>query len=363
MNIELELSRRLSEWLSSRRKVMDWVARHEDSNPDAEVAQYVELRDHSYDCEWNLLSLGARKELWEKLLENESDMDREEAMDLREMVPDLELVSGKQRAVEDGLYVSSWLFIPYAAWVGLPRASVWAHPEDHARPMLDRVMGMFRDAAQTIIPQSISEEQQGSGKSFKATFQFVPGMDADRLRDFMLPPGSVEDWPEQDKDALDFRPDPTSPTRAGCVGVYLAAESYRTLALVRDIVRDMAMVIAKENQGPHLKVGPLLSRQSAISTAELMRWELWAERIAGLPLDEAANRRHITFTVERKNGKPCRLLAHVADLGGEDVWASEAFVCRVEDHDMIHHALHPFIECSRTDTTWSMQQIDLPAET
>lgn len=363
MNIETELSRLLNEWLSSRRKVMDWVSRHEDFATDVEVAQYSELRNRCYDCEWDLLRLGARKEVWERLLESESDVDRDEALDLRAGVADLEIVSGHQQAVKDGMSVSAWWFIPYAVWVGLPRSSVWGHPSDHAKPMLDRVMGMFRDAAQTIIPERISEEQQGMGHTLKATFQFVPGMDADQLRDFMLPPGSLEDWPAQDRNRLEFTPDPTSPMRAGCVGVYLAADSYRTLALVRDIVRDMALTVAKQSHDPHLKLGPLMPRNIAVAEAELLRWELWADQAVSSSLSEPATSRHVSFTVERSNGAPARLLAHVADLNGSDVCESEAFACRVSTDEMLHHALNPFIESSRKDMTWSVGQVHLSGET
>ena len=362
MNIELELSRRLNEWFSSRRKMMDWVARHDDSNPDVEVAQYSELRDRCYDCEWELLSLGARQEVWEKLLENESDIDRDEAMDLRTAMPDLDIVSGRQRAFKDGLTVSTWWFIPYAVWVGLPRNSAWGHPVDHAKPMLDRVTGLFRDAAQTVIPERISEEQQASGNTLKATFQFVPGINADKLREFMLPPGALEDWPVQDRNALEFIPDMTSPMRAGCVGVYLAANNYRSLALVRDMVRDMAMIVAQENHDPHLKLGPLMPRRMAVGEAELLRWELWTEQLMAAPLVAEAKHRHVSFTVERERGEPVRLLVHAADMDGQDVHASQRFECRVNSNEMLHHALNPFIESSRTDMDWSVRQLEMTSK-
>lgn len=358
MNIENELTKRLNEWFSSRRQMMDWMARHDDGDSAVETEQFTDLRDRCYDCEWSLLSLGARMEVWDRVLEGESNEDREEAMELRSMVSELEIFSKDQAAKRMGTTLASWWFIPYAVWVGFPRRSPWSHPKDHAKPMLERVGRMFQEATKTYIPAQISEEMQAIGTVMPiSTFHFYPGMDADKLRNFMLPPGPVDEWPESEKGKLDFTSSPDSPLRAGCVGIYLAAANYKTLALIRDMVRRMLEVVVEENDEPHLCIGPLLPRKVALQEADIMRWGLWAEQMLGSPLQKDALSRHVSLVVRREGDSVKSIHATMADLDGNRVVRTEEFECLLESDQMLMRALSPFALHVSPTVSWSVQNL------
>ena len=105
-----------------------------------------------------------------------------------------------------------------------------------------------------------------------------------------------------------------------------------------------------------------MPRRMAVGEAELLRWELWTEQLMAAPLVAEAKHRHVSFTVERERGEPVRLLVHAADMDGQDVHASQRFECRVNSNEMLHHALNPFIESSRTDMDWSVRQLEMTSK-
>lgn len=363
MDIELELSRRLDTWFASRRKVREWVARHPaiDIEDEQQAQQFYGLRNETYDCEWSLLDLGARQDAWEKALENESDHDRADAMELRQSQPELEPVAARHQAARLGLKFSGWWFIPYAVWVGLPRPSRYPRPPDHAQPMIARIGRAFRDHARATIPARLAAETEMIGRPTPITFQFLPCIDADRLRDFPLPPGAFEDWPEASRSALDFLPDPRSALRAGCVGIYLAAPDYRALAMARDLVREMVEEVAGEQADPDIRMGTLMPRAQALSEAEMMRWDLWAHKTLASPLSPGATQRHVALTVARRDGDPVRVSAVAADLEGTRTLGEPAsFVCRLDQPQLLFDALTPFVESGRPDTGWSVHYADEP---
>lgn len=360
MNIENELTKRLNEWLYSRRQMVDWMARHDGGDPALEAEQFTELRDRCYDCEWSLLSLGARMEAWEKALEGESDEDCEEALELRSMVAELEVFSKEQVAKRGGTTLAGWWFIPYAAWVGHPRPTAWSHPDDHARPMIERVVKMFQVAAQTYIPEQISGEVQAVGKAMPpSTFLFYPSLDADKLRDFMVPPGPEDEWPASERGRLEFTANPDSPLRAGCVGIYLAAVSYKTLALIRDMVRGMLEVVAEENDEPDLYIGPMLPKRLAIQEADIMRWGLWAKHMLDAPLQKEALSRHVSLVVKRKGDDVQSIHATVADLDGNKVLETQEFECRLESSQMLMRTISPFALHASSKVSWSVQNLEV----
>lgn len=369
MDIEKELSKRLQAWFSVRRRVRELADRQEHEVATDEALsraqeQLVQLRDQSYDCEWSLLSLGARKAVWERVLDEEEDeSNRFDAIDLRQSVPQMDLVPQAPTSAEDSLKVGGWWFVPYALWVGVAQRVPGLAPpvQDHAYPMLKEVRRVFLSHIQDAIPSLIAEENQARGRGFRGVIKFVPWFEADRLRTLALPPGSHDTWPQEVQNAIVFESAPDNPLRAGCVGVYIAAENYRALASLRDMIREQIFHSLKEMSNSNLRFSNMVPKESAISEAELLRWELWAEEVVRADLAPEADSRHILFTTFVQRGQPVLLKAQYADLNDRKTVLSDgSFECRLDTPDMLKDALLPFLEAPRTDLAWTMRTEELP---
>ena len=357
MNKNDRLPLLLNQWFATRQKMREWVLATPSNPGDTERAAYRALQDFGYEQEWQLLELGASRAAWEKALDSESNLDRQDALDIREGEVDLDWLPAAASQAASGAKVSGWWFLPYAVWTGAgpfepaavlpqPLEAWWATITSRAH---SAVAGRWEEALESA--------NADRADPLRVTFQTVPLMDVDRLRGFAFPPGPYAQWPATSQWEVSLEPPSPKGLRAGCIGVQVTADSYLTLARTRDLLREEVFrEMDAAADASRLRFGMLMPRGPALEEAELLRWFLWAEDVLSRPLDPAATARHVSFTTVRESGQPVYLEGIVEEMDGEMPFHQGSCLFRVQRAEDLSKALLPFLANDRPDLTWSMHQ-------
>ena len=348
MNKTEKLSKKLIAWFSARRKVQDWIDNAIHVSPDhADSEDFLALRNHSYDLEWELINLGMRQSVWEEALE-QAEASEEEwsmAMELRESIAGIEPLSPSAANVRTGMTMGGWWFLPVAM-----------DTSNETDALFGNVLTQLQQKFQTSIRDMADMERESTGLNLVFSMQLTPFLSSEGLRENLPPPGNFDSWPMQDRQALALRPTSNIGLMSACVGVYLAAPDYRALATVRDLVSSQWNQDLPSLTTAKVKYGDMGARATSLGEAELLRWELWGMRVLEAPLEDGAVSRHVVIMVERKNGKPVKAYGHSGDhTEDESEIASSNEECKLDgNHGLLHDMLLAFMGNTRQEVSWSV---------
>jgi hypothetical protein len=361
MNKAQEFSTKLLAWVQAHQHLNEWVDRFPEGKAvEEDREEFVRLRRRYYRAEWELVSLGASREVWEKSVPHWFNEQQRVALDnLRASVKDLNFSS--QALLPDALpksgSINGWWFIPYSMWVGhLP-----AHPVAAFKQLevtMDRCLMDFRNKLQPRLVEGFEESLQGMEDVHAYQMAIFHTFNASVLRDFPLPSLHFNEWAHEAKVAIQFRVEDPSPYRAGCIAFYLQGMSYEDVAMMRDVIHDIAQEHLPEINSKDIQFGVLQAREQATEEAELMQWDMWAEAVTGDALMAGATHRSVDLKVLQEKGSPRRLLARYRDLRNGEVLHENLFGCEIYRSNMLFHALEIFVECSRPELVWSVERIE-----
>lgn len=356
-----EFSNRLMAWSQANQKLNEWSERHPVTSEvdDGGREEFVELRRKLYQSEWHLVSSGARREVWEAGTPHWlGDDERHVLENLRSSVTDLNFSRDGYFADAPAGSVNAWWFLPYAVWVGnLP--SQRGAAAQQLEMVLERTLEGFKTHLQPQMVQAFDEGLKGMSDFEGCQMAIFQTFDATVLRDFPLPSLHYSQWEPDSQRAVLFNVADPSPYRKGCIAFYFQGPDYANVAMMRDVVHQVALEGLADINGPDIQFGVLQSRSLATESAELLAWDMWGESITGDELMPGATHRDIRLKVFQQAGRPRTLLAHYREMKGEDVLNEGTFKCELFESDMLFDALEVFIECTRPEIHWSVERIDV----
>ena len=357
MNKADKLTQKLIAWFSSRRKVQDWIDTKIHTNPEnADGSEFLELRNRSYDLEWDLINMGMRQSLWEEALEKAEAEESEwfMSMELRESIASIEPLPPTSRDTRSGMTMSGWWFIPVAMDTDNQPQSIFGD-------MLSAVQNKFRDSLHDLA----EVELESTGLKLMFSLQLTPFLRSEGLRESLLPPGNFDTWPMEDRNQMAMIPVVGAGLSSACIGVYLAAPDYRSLATIRDLISSMWNEDLRELSQPEFRFGDLGARVSALDEAELLRWEIWAAKALHTPLVEGASTRHVVILVERKEGVPVQVFGHCSDgnPGRDDELYSFDETCRIDGNQaLLQDFIQAFVQNARPEVSWSVHSKEIESD-
>ncbi len=371
MNKTQELSKMFLAWFAARRRVREWIENEamadvdaEGVNTTADPSQFVTLRRKAYAIEWELLNHPASRETWETALETiqADEPDWALANELRKTRDSIDMLPPNSSDGKRGLKVSGWWFIPVAAWVGKQPKDPSLRPAsgDHALPQLNLLREQFHQRLAKSVPDLIETDARLTGENWAFSLQLTPFLNPEALRAGAFLPGDFDAWSAEQRAPFEMPPAPDNPLRAACLGIYLAAPDYQTLATIRDLLRDQMDEDLKAVSGEQVIFGPMMERSAAVDDAELLCWDLWVDEVIDAPLHPKANTRHIVLTVTRDQGYPVRIEGKFldTDTNTNQVWDSGVMACRLEkDETLLFDSLGPFVSNQRPDVFWSVHSL------
>lgn len=368
-----ELSRLFLAWFAARRRVREWVENKSmadadsDDNDSASMvdpAEFVELRRRSYALEWELLNHPATREAWETALHmiRADEPDWQQADELRRLRNSIEMLPPTSVEGQRGMKVAGWWFIPMAAWVGKqPKEGPLSEVEgDHAMPQLNLIRSNLHQRLSKSIPEIVGHDAVLAGMKYVFLMQITPFLNPEGLRSDAFLSGNFESLGKEQRAPFEMRPNPDNPLRSACLGIYLAAPDYQTLATIRDLLLSQLDHDLEEASGEQVRFGSLKERAAAVDEAELLSWDLWVEEVLDAPLAEGADLRQVVLTVTRKEGVPVRMEGRYLDLNtsNHQVLDTALMACRLDTDDrLLYDALEPFVANQRTDVFWSVHSL------
>lgn len=359
-----EFSNRLMAWSQANQRLNEWIERHPVSAEpeEGDREEFVDLRRKAYLSEWNLLSAGARREVWETTIPGWfTEEQRYGLLNLQASVKDLNFSREGLNSGPGGKAgsVTAWWFIPYSLWVGkLP-----PHPRAASQQIelaLGQGLKAFHEKLQPLFMSAFDESLAGMEDFNASKMSIFHAFDAEELRDFPLPSLHFSQWDPESQRAIAFNVNNPSPYRKGCVAFYFQGSDYQSVAMMRDVVHEVALENLRAINGPDIQFGVLQAREQATEAAELLQWDMWAESVTGDALLPGATHREIQMKVFQKNGRPGSIVARYQDMKNEAVLHENLFECQLFEPDMLFDALEVFIDCSRPEIRWSLERIDVP---
>ncbi len=361
-----KLFNRLMAWSKANQNINEWIERHPVTphGDGGDRDEFIELRRRFYQAEWDLMSLSPNREALARATPDWMGTDEREVLySLRSAMADLNFSAERYTSSEaddsaPAGSVNAWWFIPYVVWVGHPARGRTTSDPTYA--LLQETIATFRKTVLPSVGEAIKEELGGAEDFGGCQMHAYMNMDANVLRDFPLPGLPFEEWSPEDQALLQFKSGSSSPFRKGCVGFFFQGTDYQSVAMMRDLVREVAISHLDDLNSQNVQFGALLPRLEATQEAELIQWDMWVDGLLSDPLAAGASERVVALRVFQENAIPKGVVAFFQDRRADDSVVHEGqFQCQLFTPQMLVQAFDGLMESPRTDLRWSIEKIEM----